>query len=107
MCVDNVKFAGNSQRRRKYFLLFHGTILLNCDLSLISELLRMPSLQPDYRANRAHADFVTNLNVPAEVVKTALAREWQAEAVVPDPPLEEIKKLVREKYSSREWNFKF
>ena len=107
LCVDNVKFAGNSQRRRKHFLLFHGTILLNCDLSLISELLRMPSLQPDYRANRAHADFVTNLNVPAEVVKTALAREWQAEAVVPDPPLEEIAKLAREKYSSREWNFKF
>src|ERR1017187_3471827 len=28
------KFAGNSQRRRKQFLLFHGTLLLNCDLKV-------------------------------------------------------------------------
>lgn len=107
LCVGDVKFAGNSQRRRKHFLLFHGTILLNCNLSLISELLRMPSLQPDYRANREHKDFVTNLNMPAEAVKAALAREWGAEAAVKNPPREEITKLAREKYATREWNFKF
>lgn len=107
LCVGNVKFAGNSQRRRKHFLLFHGTLLLNCNLSLISELLRMPSLQPEYRAGRAHQDFVTNLNLPAEAVKTALAREWEAKVEVENLPLEEIAKLAREKYSSREWNFKF
>jgi lipoate-protein ligase A len=107
LCLRDVKFAGNSQRRRRHFLLFHGTILLNCDLSLISELLRMPSLQPDYRAGRAHRDFVMNLNVPAEAVKAALTREWGAEAAVQNPPLEEIAKLAREKYSTREWNFKF
>ena len=102
-----MKFAGNSQRRRKNFLLFHGTLLLNCDRARISELLRMPSLQPDYRANRPHEAFVTNLNLPANQVKAALAKEWNANAESTNPPLEEIKKLAREKYSTREWNFKF
>jgi len=107
LCCGDVKFAGNSQRRRKNFLLFHGTLLLNCNLSLISELLPMPSLQPDYRVGRAHRDFVTNLNLPATRVKAALAREWGATEAAQPLPLEEIARLAREKYSTREWNFKF
>lgn len=101
------KFAGNSQRRRKHFLLFHGTFLLNCDLPLISELLRMPSLQPDYRASRAHGEFVTNLNLPAAGVEAALVRTWNVEGELGKPPLEEIRKLAREKYEKHEWNYKF
>jgi lipoate-protein ligase A len=107
LCLDNLNFAGNAQRRRKNFLLVHGTLLLNCDLNLISELLLMPSLQPDYRARRPHEEFVTNLNLPAEKVKAALAKEWNATGELKNPPLEEMQKLAREKYSAREWNFKF
>ena len=105
--ITELKFAGNSQRRRKHFLLFHGTLLLNCDLNFISELLPMPTKQPDYRASRAHEEFVTNLNLPVEKVKTALAQAWNANDEMENPPLDEIKKLAREKYSSRAWNFKF
>jgi lipoate---protein ligase len=105
--VTEKKFAGNSQRRRKNFLLFHGTLLLDCNLSLVSEFLQMPSLEPDYRANRSHAEFVTNLNLSAEKVKTALAESWNANEKLKNPPLSEIKKLAQEKYSTREWNFKF
>ena len=107
LCLGDLKFAGNSQRRRKKFLLFHGTLLLNCDLSLVGELLPMPSLQPDYRASRSHEEFVTNLNLAAEKVKAALAKEWNANEELKNPPLEEISKLAREKYATREWNFKF
>jgi len=107
LCLGNLKFAGNSQRRRKNFLLFHGTLLLNCDLNLIGELLQMPSLEPDYRSNGPRSEFVTNLNLPAEKVKAALAREWGAQEEFKHPPFDEIKKLAREKYSTSEWNFKF
>ncbi len=107
LCLGDLKFAGNSQRRRKNFLLFHGTLLLNCDLSLVSELLQMPSLEPDYRANRSHEEFVTNLNLPAQKVKAALAKIWNANEDLKNPPLENISKLALEKYSTREWNFKF
>jgi lipoate-protein ligase A len=101
------KVGGNAQRRRRRFLLFHGTLLLNCDLGLISELLPMPSLEPDYRGNRPHAQFVTNLDLPAAAVKTALRRMWGAEGGPAEPPLKEIEKLAREKYATPAWNHKF
>lgn len=102
-----LKFAGNSQRRRKHFLLFHGTFLLNCDLRLIGELLRMPSLQPDYRAGRPHEKFVTNLNLPAVPLKTALAQAWEANERLVNPPLADVETLAREKYATDAWNHKF
>lgn len=101
------KFAGNSQRRRKNFLLFHGTLLLNGDLALIAELLLMPSQQPGYRASRSHSDFVTNLNLSVKIVKAAIAKEWNADVELKNPPLKEILRLAKEKYSTHEWNFKF
>jgi len=101
------KISGNSQRRRKQFLLFHGTFLLNCDLSLIDNLLQMPSLQPNYRAGRPHGQFVTNLYLPAAAVKSALAREWCAETPLAAPPWVAMEKLAREKYSRHDWNGKF
>ena len=55
LAIGERKFSGNSQRRRKLFLLFHGTFLLHFNLALVSELLPMPSKQPDYRESpRAH-----------------------------------------------------
>ena len=105
--VTERKFAGNSQRRRKNFLLFHGTLLLNCDLNAISELLRMPSLEPDYRAGRPHQDFVTNLDLPAEQITAALARAWDAKAAETELPVEKIRALAREKYATAGWNLKF
>ena len=101
------KFAGNSQRRRKHFLLFHGTLLLNCDLKWIGELLQMPSLQPDYRASRPHGQFVTNLGLSTDIVKAALAHAWEANGELDPLPLDEIRKLAREKYATRDWNYKF
>jgi lipoate-protein ligase A len=102
-----LKFAGNSQRRRKNFLLFHGTLLLDCDLKLISELLLMPSLQPDYRASRPHESFVTNLGLPAQAVKAALAKAWEAIKPAPALPAAEVGKLVAKKYATDGWNLKF
>ena len=77
------------------FLLFHGTFLLNFDLALIGELLRMPSKQPDYREGRNHADFLTNLNISAEKVKAALQKAWDAASRLTNPPLERITALAR------------
>jgi lipoate-protein ligase A len=101
------KFSGNAQRRRKHFLLFHGTLLLACDLRRIGELLRMPTWQPDYRAGRPHEDFVTNLKASAAAVKAALAREWNADVLWTQPPVEAMQRLAREKYATEAWNYKF
>jgi lipoate-protein ligase A len=107
LAIGGRKFSGNSQRRRKHFLLFHGTFLLNFDLALIGDLLRMPSKEPDYRENRKHADFLTNINISGEKVKVAMQKAWDADSLMTNPPLEKIKALAREKYLTNEWNFKF
>jgi len=102
LAVGEKKFAGNSQRRRRDWLLFHGTILLQGNLDLIGELLPMPSLEPDYRQQRSHRDFVMNGDV-----KAALRAEWQAGDPLSPPPLAEIARLAREKYATEGWNRKF
>lgn len=101
------KFSGNSQRRRRKHLLFHGTFLLEFNLKLVAECLNMPSQQPDYRSDRGHQDFITNLDLPSEAVKTAMQKAWKAGAPLKNPPLEKISSLAREKYSTKEWNSKF
>ena len=105
LALGDLKFSGNAQRRRKNFLLFHGSLLLNFDLPLISELLNMPSLQPDYRDGRTHEQFVSNLDLPTDAVKRALVTEWQA--VENSSPSAKISSALLEKYNSTEWNKKF
>jgi lipoate-protein ligase A len=101
------KFSGNSQRRHKAFLLFHGTFLLNFNLELIEKYLTFPSRQPDYRGSRSHVDFLTNLNLPAAVVKEAMKTIWKATQPPQSAPLERVSTLTREKYATAEWNLKF
>ncbi|HZF01092.1 MAG TPA: lipoate--protein ligase family protein [Methylomirabilota bacterium] len=102
-----LKFSGNSQRRHKNFLLFHGTFLLDFNLSLVSECLRMPSKQPNYRSDRSHDSFLTNLNLSADKVKAAMRKIWKAQSPLENPPLEKISELAHEKYLMHEWNWKF
>ena len=106
LCLGTLKFSGNSQRRRKHSLLFHGTFLLGLDLALVGEFLRMPSKQPDYRGSRVHAEFLTNLGLPAEKIKASLKKAWHAGTPLQNPPLEEISVLARIKYATSEWNQK-
>jgi lipoate-protein ligase A len=100
------KFSGNSQRRHKRALLFHGTFLLHLDLLLMTGLLRMPSQQPDYRGHRGHTEFLTNLDQPAVRLKDALCKAWEVTGELSNFPARETSRLAAEKYSSREWNFK-
>lgn len=102
-----LKFSGNAQRRRKHFLLFHGTFLLEFDLMLIAKFLRMPSKEPDYRQGRSHDDFLTNLDLATEVVKRALRQAWGATTTLEVVPQDAITLLARDKYVTAEWNFKF
>ncbi|HXT13731.1 MAG TPA: lipoate--protein ligase family protein [Candidatus Angelobacter sp.] len=104
---SSLKFSGNAQRRKKSFLLFHGTFLLNFDISLIGRFLRMPSKEPDYRHGRSHEHFLTNLSLSAEAVKRALREAWPTEATLEAALDSAIALLARDKYETEGWNFKF
>jgi lipoate-protein ligase A len=77
------------------------------DLDLLEKVLPMPSRQPDYRLNRSHRDFLTNLRVPEDELRSAIRQAWNAQRPLPMVPSEQIDELVREKYSKEEWNRRF
>lgn len=104
LAVDGLKFSGNAQRRKRDWLLFHGTFLLNFDLGLIEKLLLPPPRQPEYRHGRSHTKFVTQINIASDVVKSALGEAWATNTPQTDIPHERIIQLVTEKYSRDEWN---
>jgi lipoate-protein ligase A len=107
LALDDRKFSGNAQRRKREWFLFHGTLLLEFDLELISRLLRSPPRQPDYRRQRDHAAFVMNLPLDRATVQSALAREWGADTPLESIPTDKVERLVAERYSRDDWNLKW
>ena len=73
---DEKKFSGNAQKRGKKFILHHGTILYNFDLTRIERYLKMPLSVPEYRRGRAHHEFVGNLSLSQRQVKEVLERSF-------------------------------
>ncbi len=96
------KFSGNAQRRKRRWVLFHGTFLLHFDLSRIGKYLRMPSQQPAYRHARPHTEFVRNLGVSPAQLRQALAEAWGARGEFRHTPVMDVAK-----YNSAEWIRKF
>lgn len=70
------KFSGNSLRCKQDGILYHGTLLVDAPLEMITRCLKMPPRQPDYRRERSHDDFLINLNVPMDALKAALIHEF-------------------------------
>lgn len=103
LTVRRRKFSGNAQRRRRRFLLFHGTFLLDFPIRLMEEVLPHPPKTPGYRGRRPHRAFLTNLNRPAPLVKSLLRRCWNAAPDGAEVPAGAIESLVERKYSLRTW----
>jgi lipoate-protein ligase A len=98
------KFSGNSMRCRKRHFLYHGTILYDFPLELISRCLRIPPRMPDYRQRRDHEAFVMNLPLSADAIRRALVSAWNAEEPLDEWPSELTASLAAEKYSDPRWN---
>lgn len=101
------KFSGNSMRLRPTHVLFHGTILYDFDLSLIGRYLKLPERQPDYRQQRAHGDFITNLSADCEAIKQSLVAQWRASMAMRTWPVDLTEQLARSKYEDPDWNLRF
>jgi lipoate-protein ligase A len=78
LVVDGRKVSGNAQRRKRNAVLFHGTFLLNVEMSMMERVLDVPVAAPRYREGRSHRDFLMNLQVSAGAIKHALREEWAA-----------------------------
>jgi lipoate-protein ligase A len=99
------KFSGNSVRRVRGRLLYHGTLLYNFDLPLISKLLRTAPRQPEYRTSRNHDAFVANLQTTRAQFLESIATTWQATpSDITQATHQQADALVAEKYSHRSWH---
>lgn len=101
---QNRKFSGNSLRCKREGLLYHGTLLYQADLRIITQCLKMPPRQPDYRQQRPHRDFLTNLGIAADRLRAALRTVWAAEQPLHDWPRAETEQLAEVRYAQDSWN---
>jgi lipoate-protein ligase A len=106
LAAGGLKFSGNAQERKRHFLLHHGTLLYDFDLSLMSRYLRLPSRQPEYRQGRGHGEFLRNLPCAAAELRDRLGLAWQADAKLEAWPKELVSQLVANKYARAEWIYR-
>jgi lipoate-protein ligase A len=103
LAVEGRKFSGNSQQRKRGFLLHHGTLLYNFGLDQVGRYLRLPARQPDYRCGREHAAFLVNLPVSAADLQRRLQVIWQANVDLRAWPKHLVGQLVEAKYTKEGW----
>jgi len=106
LTLDNRKFSGNAQRRKRNCLLFHGTFLYQYRLDTLTACLPFPSSTPKYRVGRSHPDFVCNLPVTQLELIRVLKEEWQAsdtERALPDTRMHDLLSL---RYSRDNWHLR-
>lgn len=76
LTYQNLKFSGNAQRRKYKACLFHGTFLYDFDLELVERYLKFPTRKPEYRGDKSHREFVTNLPLSKEKIEEILKKKW-------------------------------
>ena len=103
LAVGGLKFSGNSQQRKRRFLLHHGTLLYDFDIGQVGRYLRLPARQPGYRRGREHAAFLTNIPVSAAELRRCLRAAWEAWTDCLAGPADLVRRLTAEKYSQSEW----
>jgi len=89
------KFSGNALRVKRNHFLYHGTLLYDFDLSLLSQLLGSATRQPDYRNERNHTDFVANLPLQRQEITDALIEGWNTHSDLPAWPRQRVADLVQ------------
>ena len=106
LTLNRRKFSGNSLRCKRNWLVYHGTMLCDFDIGLISQCLGKPIREPEYREQRSHQDFLTQLPVNCSELSQAIAAQWDARESMVEWPHQVTANLVAEKYEQELWNSK-
>ncbi len=108
------KISGNAQTRRSGVLLQHGTILYDVDVEEMFSLLKVPDEKIRDKMIKAAKDRVTSVldfkDIEIEelyqtLLKGFTKRKQYKLSGLTDKELKRAEELVREKYSTKEWNF--
>ncbi len=106
LCVEDKKVMGTAQRRLRRFFLFHGSLLVNSDVSLISRYLSHPSKEPGYRGGRSHDSFLTQIPLSLCKVESLLSDYFITKGDLADIDRTLISDKIMASYARADWNFK-
>ncbi|MCI8537212.1 MAG: lipoate--protein ligase [Oscillospiraceae bacterium] len=116
--IDGAKFSGNSQYARHGRLLHHGCIMLDSNLTNVSDALKVKEAKFDSKAVKSVRSRVTTINdhaprpISMEEFKAAL-KDCAMDSGALEPyelterDLAEVGKLQVEKYAAWAWNYGF
>lgn len=119
LLVDGKKFSGNAKTIKSKKMIQHGTILINSEMAVLADALKVNPLKFVDKAVKSNRARVTNLidYLPSET-NTASFKQLFIEEIkssnekvevyaFDQQDMEAIEKLVADKYSTWEWNFGF
>lgn len=95
-----MKISGNSLRCKRNHVLYHGTFLYAFEIALIARYLQTPLRQPEYREQRSHEDFVTNVPLRKETLEQVLIAAWQADDELTSWPRTRVEQYANAKYAT-------
>ncbi|PLX23626.1 MAG: lipoate--protein ligase [Marinilabiliales bacterium] len=115
--IDGKKISGNAEHVFKRRVLHHGTLLFSSEITDISKALRVNPLKYQDKGVKSVRSRVTNIgdHLPQkmtvrefqdEILKFIMNSDQAADLYEYTPEdIKEIDKLVKEKYSTWDWNF--
>ena len=119
LLVDGKKFSGNAKLARHGKMIQHGTILLDSEMEVLGEALKVNPLKFIDKAIKSNRSRVTNLinYLPKETTTNDLKKLLTEEIMKNNPAAERyelteedlqgIQQLMAEKYETWDWNFGF
>ena len=119
LLVDGKKFSGNAKLARHGKMIQHGTILLDSEMEVLGEALKVNPLKFIDKAIKSNRSRVTNLiNYLPKETTTADLKKLLTEEIMKNNPeaeryeltaedLQGIQQLMTDKYETWDWNFGF
>ncbi len=119
LLVDGKKFSGNAKLAKNGKMIQHGTILIDSQMEVLSDALKVNPLKFVDKAVKSNRARVTNLigYLPSGFTtvhfKELLIEEMKLEnpeakiSTFSPVDIENIEKLIKEKYETWDWNFGF
>ena len=119
LLVDGKKFSGNAKLAKNGKMIQHGTILIDSQMQVLSDALKVNPLKFVDKAVKSNRARVTNLigYLPSGFTTVHFKELLMEEMRLENPEakistfspfdIESIEKLVKEKYETWDWNFGF
>ncbi|MCC3864215.1 lipoate--protein ligase [Terrisporobacter petrolearius] len=117
LLIDNQKFSGNAQYNYKNKVMHHGTLLFSSEISDLSSALKVKPSKFEGKSVKSVKSRVTNITNHLEKDMTVLEfknylmnfinSKYENNCIyeLSKEDINEINKLVEEKYNTWQWNF--